>query len=113
MTILTVLYAYWKNCLPGLEATDVDEVLVNAMRRLLRRGHRKHSEDQLDKRLYEEHIERLLLSLANQQLVTSLAIVIAAFSKWNEISLFSHAMAFTMATVSLVTPMATLRFCPK
>ena len=114
MAIISVFIAYSMNCIPGVEQKEIDKILVNAVERVVCYGRQKSGQDRFSKRKkYEEPFERFLMSLADQQVVTSFAMIIAAISKWTEISLYSFAMAWSMAVVSLVTHLAILRFCPK
>jgi hypothetical protein len=112
MTIIGICVGYFRNCLPGIEHTEIDHLLVTRFRRILRLK-KTPAELAAIKVRYEGPTERFLLSLADQQLVTSLAIILAAFIAWRRISLYSFNMAFSMAIASLVTHLATLRFCPR
>jgi len=62
---------------------------------------------------FQSSFEKLLGNLADQQLAFSLCILVAVCSKWNQISLYDLEMAWTLATISLVTHMAAIRYCPK
>jgi hypothetical protein len=48
----------------------------------------------------------------DQQLVVSLAISAAVFTRWSKTSLFSLDMALTLVFTFLVTHLATIRYCP-
>jgi hypothetical protein len=60
----------------------------------------------------EDCFEKFLVSLADQQLVMSLAIPAALFTRWSKTSLFSLDLALTLVFTFLVTHLATIRYCP-
>jgi hypothetical protein len=101
--MLLVVFGYAMGEFPGIDHTLVDAILVE---KVFRRQN-QHSKK------WEECFQRVLLSLADQQLVTSLAITVATFSEWRKISLYSLDMAWTLVITSLVTHLATIRYCPK
>lgn len=101
--MLLVVFGYAMGEFPGMDHTLVDYILVE---KVFRRQN-KHAKK------WEECFQRVLLSLADQQLVTSLAITVATASEWRKISLYSLDMAWTLVIISLVTHLATIRYCPK
>jgi hypothetical protein len=111
-----ILLAYFMGALPGMEQSQVDIFFVTSFHKLwhLLCNHVANKQEE-QKRLikWASCFERVLLMLADQQLVTSLAITVATFSKWRDISVYSLNMAWTMVTMSLVTHLATIRFFPK
>jgi len=113
MTIIAVLVGYFLDSLPGIEHTAMDQILIDGFRKILPHGKNTSKGFPADRSSkYERVAERFLILLADQQLVTSIAMILAAFLDWHNISLYSFEMAFSMAVISLVTHLATLRFCP-
>lgn len=92
-SMLLVVFGYAMGEFPGIDHTLVDAILVQ---KVFRRQN-KHAKK------WEECFRRVLLSLADQQLVTSLAITVATFSEWRKITLYSLDMAWTLVIISLVT----------
>lgn len=103
--MLLVVFGYALGEFPGIEHTAVDAILVEKVFRIRRQN--QHAKK------WEKCFQRVLLSLADQQLVTSLAITAATFSQWRKISLYSLDMAWTLVVTSLLTHLATIRYCPK
>lgn len=102
--MLLIIFGYALGEFPGIEHTVVDGILIAKVFGFRRQSHTKD---------WEKCFQRVLLSLADQQLVTSLAITAATFSQWQKISLYTLDMAWTLVITSLVTHLATLRYCPE
>jgi hypothetical protein len=101
--------------LPDIEYKEVDILLIGFLRRWspLRFSRFKTKQALRRGRRFKPCFEKFLVALADQQLAISLAILIAVCSKWDQISLYSLEMAWTLATTSLVTHMTAIRYCPK
>jgi hypothetical protein len=101
--------------LPDIKYTDVDCLLISFIRyRSLGRYNRFQTREALQRgRRFEACFEKLFVSFADQQLGFSLAILIAVCSKWSQVSLYSLELAWTLATISLVTHMTAIRYCPR
>jgi hypothetical protein len=123
-----VLLAYTMGAFPGMEDTPehatADRLLVDSFShtRLYAcftrikqgkgggDGDREKESSRVKK--WKICFEKFLMSLADQQLVMSLAIPVAVFTRWSKTSLFSLDMALTLVFTSLVTHLATIRYCP-
>lgn len=115
MSAIGVLFAYFSDSLPGLRHSEVDRILIDALTQTIFRSCIRISghDTALRRQKREELFEKFLASLADQQLVTGFAVIIAAFAQWHDVSLYTASMAWTMATVSLVTHLGNIRLCPK
>jgi hypothetical protein len=125
-----VLFAYIMGAFPGMEdtteRTTADRLLVDSFshtRLNVCFTRIKHGKDGGDRdgdgekqssraKKWKICFEKFLMSLADQQLVMSLAIPVAVFTRWSKTSLFSLDMALMLVFTSLVTHLATIRYCP-
>jgi hypothetical protein len=123
-----VLFAYTMGAFPGMEDTTeratADRLLVDSFshtrlyacftRIKQGKGYRDRDREKEGSRAKKWKIcfEKFLMSLADQQPVMSLAIPVAVFTRWSKTSLFSLDMALTLVFTSLVTHLATIRYCP-
>jgi hypothetical protein len=55
---------------------------------------------------------RFFLAMADQQMLNSLAIMIATFAMWDEISVYTLWIAWALAVATLTTHLATMRLFP-
>jgi hypothetical protein len=114
-TISLAIYGYFADELPKIKHTETDIILRN-----LFRPHRNNSgrvlisaAEQASKERRAKYLGDILEALADQSLVTGLAIIIGVYSKWNTLSFFSLQMVETMVITLLVLHLTTLRYCPK
>ena len=109
------MYGYFADELPDIEHTEIDIVLLNIFRNHQNVGGPAliSAAEMESKRRRAKYLGDTLEALADQSLVTGLAITIAVYSKWNALSLFSLEMVEAMVITSLVTHLTTLRYCPK
>jgi len=111
MSLIACLIGYFGDLLIGLPHTEIDVELNKHIRPVF---------DWLLPNLVEgtrryrcRGIEKFLLTVADTQMATSFAIIIAVAVKWNDISTYSLWMAWTMAISSLIVHLGTIRFCPR
>ena len=67
-----------------------------------------HIRERVDSKRWSKVLERFILSLSDQQLVTGLAVLIAGFARWNEISIYHWEIITDLAFTSSNTHIATL-----
>lgn len=115
VTQIAVLTAYLMGSLPDIEYTEVDILLIGFIRYWsLGQSSRSEIREALQRGgCYEEFFEKLLTNLADQQIPFSLGILVAVCSRWKQISLYELEVAWTLATISLVTHMTAIRYCPR
>ena len=119
VSIVTLIYGLLTNSLPGIEHTEVDAVLVRRLRSWIfccfpNCQGSSDPETQARRARRRQSFEWLLPALADQQMVLSLAHIVAVFSQWHEISVFSLWMvAWPIAGAWLCTLLAILRCCPR
>jgi hypothetical protein len=99
-TFATILIAYFGGYLPGIEPNDVDLMLLHKARNELKDDPRKIKQR-------KDAVEKFILTLSDQQLVTGLAILIAGFVKC-DISVYSFENISALAWFSCTTHLATL-----
>lgn len=110
LTFAAILVGYVAKCLPGVPTNDLDQHYVNKLQKFF--GHQppenSHDEPSLKtQHMREEALERFVLALSDQQLVTGLAVLISGFVKC-DISLYSFRMVASVAWFSCTTHLSTL-----
>ncbi|KAF1999214.1 hypothetical protein P154DRAFT_577151 [Amniculicola lignicola CBS 123094] len=95
-TLAAIVFGYFKRILPGVSLGRADEVFLSDIHRT------KAQQDRL-----EDALEKFVLSLSDQQLVTGLAILIAGFQKC-DISSYSQSTVAALAWFSCTTHLATI-----
>jgi hypothetical protein len=110
ITFAAILIGYVAKCLPGVPTNDLDQYYVNKIQEIF--GHQPTDDANDDLRLKTKHmreevLERFILALSDQQLVTGLAVLIAAFLKC-DISVYSFGIVTSVAWFSCTTHLSTL-----
>jgi hypothetical protein len=119
MTVAANVFGYLGDYLPGLEHTDVDRCLVQAFGQLFHRSPSRtvgnlasDAAAKARKEYWRRCLGRFFLALADQQMLNSLAIMIATFAMWDEISVYTLWIAWALAVATLTTHLATMRLFP-
>lgn len=110
ITFAAILVGYVAKCLPGVSTNDLDEHYVNKVQKLFGLQPTPDSNDEVrlkTKHKREEALERFVLTLSDQQLVTGLSVLIAAFVKC-DISVYSFGIVTAVGWFSCMTHLSTL-----
>ncbi|KKY17270.1 hypothetical protein UCDDS831_g06438 [Diplodia seriata] len=126
-TLLAILLGYLCECLPGTQTNHVDQAVtvtvttcvkfcfspslsrIEKLRDRLssRHLHHKQYQEALTKK-WSAALERFILAMSDQQLVTGIAIMVTIYTKSCDISIYSFQMAGALAWFSSTTHLATL-----
>ena len=109
---------YVTDSLPGVNLNEVDDIVIELLRKITPLGalpkRQKAGSSEDEKQRYheaqkkrQEAFEGFVLALSDQQLITGLALLIAAFSKC-DISINSFTTATALSWFSCTTHLATL-----
>jgi len=111
LSLIACFIGYFGDLLIGLPHTEVDLELTTYVRPVFDRLLPDLGEGTSRRRC--RGIEKFFLTVADTQMATSFAIIIAVAVKWNDISTYSLWMAWTMAISSLIVHLGTIRCCPR
>ncbi|GME64774.1 hypothetical protein GTA08_BOTSDO05810 [Neofusicoccum parvum] len=130
-TLLTIVLGYLCEWLPGTNTNQVDQAVIltittfvkfcfrpslsriEKLREKLRDRlssrsfHKKHFPNELARK-WSAALERFILAMSDQQLVTGIAVLVTIYTKACEISIYSFQMAAALAWFSSTTHLATL-----
>jgi len=115
VTVLTVFLAYWTESLPPNRYTELDDAAISIVRKLLHLSekspvsHPSPNETALQQRSSRiETVERFMLALSDQQLITAISLLIAAYGRICVISGYSFQVVAASAWFSCTTHLSTL-----
>jgi hypothetical protein len=111
LTMVSLCVSYGLDALPEAPATVADDLLRRIIRAVFRIKDCRMVQSAQARTA--NRFEKLLMSLADQQLVTSLAILVATLIQRSTMSLYTLEMAEYCALVSLLTHMVNTRYCPR
>lgn len=115
LTVLTVMFAYVTKSLPESRYNVVDDQFLRGLYWLFRiKGYRPASRPPSSKVEVENRqarvdgVQRFMLVLSDQQLVTGIAVLVAAYARICAISHFSFDVALNLSWLSCTAHLATL-----
>ncbi|KAK4448852.1 hypothetical protein QBC34DRAFT_380699 [Podospora aff. communis PSN243] len=111
LSLIACFIGYFGDLLISLPHTEVDLELTTHVRPIVDRLLPDLGKGTSRRRC--RGIEKFFLAVADTQMATSFAIMIAVAVKLNDISTYSLWMAWTMALSSLIVHLATIRCCPR
>lgn len=103
----TVIHSF-QSCLPSERSIGRMRAVYNKIKSFLLFGRQSKPPRRLSRRQREEVIKRFILTLSDQQLVTGLAILIAAVANQCTLTVWEFQLAFALAWFSSTTHLATL-----
>lgn len=109
LTTGAILFGYFAKSLPGTYTNELDDLFVGMVKALFRKrrsSHRDLEKNEKNEKL-EEALEKFILALSDQQLVTGLALLITGFQKC-DISVYSFTVVTGLAWFSCTTHLSTL-----
>jgi len=115
VTVLTVFLAYWTESLPPNRYAELDDAAISIVRKILHLSEKSPashpSPDEmalLQRSSRIEAIERFMLALSDQQLITAISLLIAAYGRICVISGYSFQVVAASAWFSCTTHLSTL-----
>ncbi|OJD39822.1 uncharacterized protein BKCO1_2000241 [Diplodia corticola] len=131
-SLLAIILGYLCECLPGTETNHVDQAVtvtvttfvkfcfspslsrIKKLRARLSSAHLHHTQFQEELvKQWSTALERFILAMSDQQLVTGIAIMVTIYTKSCDISIYSFQMAGALAWFSSTTHLATLTILTK
>jgi len=108
LTTGAILFGYFAKALPGTYTNELDDLFVGKVKALFRKRWSRGDPEKNEKNeKLEEALEKFILTLSDQQLVTGLALLITGFQKC-DISVYSFTVVTGLTWFSCTTHLSTL-----
>ena len=105
ITIFAIIAGYLTDSLPEGSTNRADELFISSPRAFLLKSTKLSTSDPSKRR---RALERFILALSDQQLVTGLSVLLAGYIKHCDISVYSFQITTALAWFSCTTHLATL-----
>ena len=110
LTFILVLVGFFTDSLPDVSFNMVDLMIINSLRKLFRKDMVEIPSTQsgrIRRARRQEALGRALLALSDQQLITGLAMLVAAYLRY-DISGYSASLVLYMSLLSADSHLATM-----